>query len=162
MLLPATLGGIATYSNSLSLISKSCKCRVFVVGTPFKAWVAGSNPAALTKSSKCFAGAVQTMRPMTGNSSRGAFVLFRTRFFGAMAYFFCCVTSDSACSQLSTSCPSRPPCQHSLAEKPKVGELQMDWLRSEDLKEEKDVTAPSVITAVHALRRLQQAAGHTE
>jgi hypothetical protein len=25
----------------------------------------------------------------------------------------------------------------SLAEKPKVGELQMDWLRSEDLKEEK-------------------------
>lgn len=30
----------------------------------------------------------------------------------------------------------------SLAEKPKVGELQMDWLRSEDLKEEKTVTAP--------------------
>jgi hypothetical protein len=28
----------------------------------------------------------------------------------------------------------------SLAEKPKVGELQMDWLRSEDLKEEKAVT----------------------
>jgi hypothetical protein len=25
----------------------------------------------------------------------------------------------------------------SLVEKPKVGELQMDWLRSEDLKEEK-------------------------
>jgi hypothetical protein len=25
----------------------------------------------------------------------------------------------------------------SLAEKPKVGKLQMDWLRSEDLKEEK-------------------------
>jgi hypothetical protein len=25
---------------------------------------------------------------------------------------------------------------HSLVEKPKVGELQMDWLRSEDLKEE--------------------------
>jgi hypothetical protein len=25
----------------------------------------------------------------------------------------------------------------SLAEQPKVGELQMDWLRSEDLKEEK-------------------------
>jgi hypothetical protein len=34
------------------------------------------------------------------------------------------------------------------AEKPKVGELQMDWLRSEDLKEEKDVTAPIVIIAV--------------
>jgi len=30
----------------------------------------------------------------------------------------------------------------SLAEKPKVGELQMDWLRSEDLKEEKMITAP--------------------
>jgi hypothetical protein len=26
-----------------------------------------------------------------------------------------------------------------------VGELQMDWLRSEDLKEEKDVTAPTFI-----------------
>ncbi len=34
-----------------------------------------------------------------------------------------------------------------LAEKPKVRELQMDWLRSEDLKEEKDVTAPIVIIA---------------
>jgi hypothetical protein len=29
----------------------------------------------------------------------------------------------------------------------KVGELQMDWLRSEDLKEEKDVTAPTSIVA---------------
>jgi hypothetical protein len=36
---------------------------------------------------------------------------------------------------------------HSL-EKPKMGELQMDWLRSEDLKEEKNVTAPTVIIAV--------------
>jgi len=27
--------------------------------------------------------------------------------------------------------------RRSLAEKPKVGELQMDWLRSEDLKEVK-------------------------
>lgn len=35
----------------------------------------------------------------------------------------------------------------SLAEKPKVGELQMDWPRSEDLKEEKDVTAPTSIVA---------------
>jgi hypothetical protein len=35
-----------------------------------------------------------------------------------------------------------------LAEKPKVEELQMDWLRSEDLKEEKNVTAPVVIIAV--------------
>ena len=33
------------------------------------------------------------------------------------------------------------------AEKPKVEELQMDWLRSEDLKEEKDVTAPIAIVA---------------
>jgi hypothetical protein len=30
----------------------------------------------------------------------------------------------------------------SIAETPKVGELQMDWLRSEDLKEEKVVTTP--------------------
>jgi hypothetical protein len=29
-----------------------------------------------------------------------------------------------------------------LSEKPKMGELQMDWLRSEDLKEEKVVTTP--------------------
>jgi hypothetical protein len=28
-----------------------------------------------------------------------------------------------------------------------VEELQMDWLRSEDLKEEKDVTAPIIIVA---------------
>ena len=33
------------------------------------------------------------------------------------------------------------------AEKPKMGELQMDWLRSEDLKEEKNVTAPVFIVA---------------
>jgi hypothetical protein len=36
----------------------------------------------------------------------------------------------------------------SLAEQPKVGELQMDWLRSEDLKEEKVVTTSSSILAV--------------
>jgi hypothetical protein len=36
----------------------------------------------------------------------------------------------------------------SLAEKPKVGELQMDWLRSEDLKEEKNVASPRIIIAV--------------
>ena len=30
----------------------------------------------------------------------------------------------------------------------RVGELQMDWLRSEDLKEEKNVTAPILIIAV--------------
>jgi len=35
----------------------------------------------------------------------------------------------------------------SLAEKPKVGELQMNWLRSEDLKEEKNVTTPIFIVA---------------
>jgi hypothetical protein len=35
-------------------------------------------------------------------------------------------------------------------EKPKVVELQMDWLRSEDLKEEKNVTAPVVIIGVLA------------
>jgi hypothetical protein len=31
----------------------------------------------------------------------------------------------------------------SLAKTPKVGELQMDWLRSEDLKEEKVETTPA-------------------
>jgi hypothetical protein len=31
--------------------------------------------------------------------------------------------------------------------------LRMDWLRSEDLKEEKDVTTPRVIIAVHPLCR---------
>ncbi len=39
----------------------------------------------------------------------------------------------------------------SLAEKPKVGELQMDWLRSEDLKEEKNVTASTTIIAAPPL-----------
>jgi hypothetical protein len=29
----------------------------------------------------------------------------------------------------------------------RLRELQMDWLRSEDLKEEKDVTAPKSIVA---------------
>jgi hypothetical protein len=38
-----------------------------------------------------------------------------------------------------------------LAEKPKVEELQMDWLRSEDLKEEKNVTASMVIIAVEVV-----------
>jgi hypothetical protein len=36
----------------------------------------------------------------------------------------------------------------SLAEKPKMGGLQMDWLRSEDLKEVKVVTAPLLSIAV--------------
>jgi hypothetical protein len=31
----------------------------------------------------------------------------------------------------------------------------MDWLRSEDLKEEKNVTAPEFIIAVHVLWRCQ-------
>jgi hypothetical protein len=31
--------------------------------------------------------------------------------------------------------------------KPKMGELQMDWLSSEDLKEEKVITAPLLIIA---------------
>jgi hypothetical protein len=55
--------------------------------------------------------------------------------------------------------PHQTGCAASLAEKPKVGELQMDWLRSEDLKEEKNVTAPVVIIAVHALCRCQRVAG---
>jgi hypothetical protein len=35
-----------------------------------------------------------------------------------------------------------------LAEPPKVEELQMDWLRSEDLKEEKVVTTSSQLLVV--------------
>jgi len=46
---------------------------------------------------------------------------------------------------------------YSLAEKPKVGELQMDWLRSEDLKEEKKVTAPLITIAFRALCDCQHA-----
>jgi hypothetical protein len=38
--------------------------------------------------------------------------------------------------------------QTALAEKPKMGELQMDWLRSEDLKEVKVATAPLISLAV--------------
>ena len=37
-----------------------------------------------------------------------------------------------------------------LAEKPKMGKLQMNWLRSEDLKEEKNLTTPAVIIPVPA------------
>jgi hypothetical protein len=37
---------------------------------------------------------------------------------------------------------------------PKVGELQMDWLRSEDLKEEKVVTTPKPIVAARKGRQL--------
>ena len=44
----------------------------------------------------------------------------------------------------------------SLAEKPKVGELQMDWLRSEDLKEEKNVTASTTMIAALPLWRRQE------
>jgi hypothetical protein len=35
-----------------------------------------------------------------------------------------------------------------LSEKPKREELQMDWLRTEDLKEEKVVTTPIAIVSV--------------
>jgi len=45
----------------------------------------------------------------------------------------------------------------SLAEKPKVGKLQMDWLRSEDLKEEKNVTASTTMIAALPLWRRQEA-----
>ena len=49
----------------------------------------------------------------------------------------------------------RPSQSGKLAEKPKVGKLQMDWLRSEDLKEEKNVTASIVIIPVSTLCRCQ-------
>jgi len=41
-----------------------------------------------------------------------------------------------------------PWAHRSLAETPKRGQLQMDWLRSEDLKEEKVVTTPFAIVSV--------------
>ena len=40
-----------------------------------------------------------------------------------------------------------------------MGELQIDWLRSEDLKEEKNVTAPVLIIAVYELYRSRAAEG---
>jgi len=40
-----------------------------------------------------------------------------------------------------------------LAESLRLEQLQMDWLRSEDLKEERDVTAPVRIIAVYELYR---------
>ena len=52
-----------------------------------------------------------------------------------------------------------------LDEKPKMGELQMDWLRSEDLKEEENVTTPATIIAGEGLlhfgvaRRLRRTMG---
>ena len=46
---------------------------------------------------------------------------------------------------LCQCCTSKALGRRSLAEKPKVwGVLQMDWLRSEDLKEEKNVTTPEI------------------
>jgi len=48
---------------------------------------------------------------------------------------------------LGESC-TKPNGQATTRRKPKVGELQMDWLRSEDLKEEKVVTTPAVIISV--------------
>jgi hypothetical protein len=38
----------------------------------------------------------------------------------------------------------------------------MDWLRSEDLKEEKNVTAPTTVIAYMALRRCQTVAKRNE
>ena len=42
-----------------------------------------------------------------------------------------------------------------MLKKPKMGELQMDWLRSEDLKEEKNVTAPSCHDSTYGLVALR-------
>src|SRR4051794_2563191 len=49
---------------------------------------------------------------------------------------------------LGECCTQMKCTNHSPVEKPKVKELQMDWLRSEDLKEEKSVTTPVIIIAV--------------
>ena len=67
----------------------------------------------------------------------------------------------SNCRRSCSSCEvaSRGMCRPSRAEKPKVGELQMDWLRSEDLKEVKVMTAPDLSITLkccaHALRFLE-------
>jgi hypothetical protein len=50
---------------------------------------------------------------------------------------------------------------HNSLKSQRVGELQMDWLRSEDLKEEKNVTAPILIIAVDALCHCQVGARRT-
>jgi hypothetical protein len=50
------------------------------------------------------------------------------------------------------SCPTGWADHHSLKSL-RVEELQMDWLRSEDLKEEKNVTASTIIIAVDPLCR---------
>jgi hypothetical protein len=47
--------------------------------------------------------------------------------------------SSSTSRKIAAKGIGRPRC---FTEKPKVGKLQMDWLRSEDLKEEKEITAP--------------------
>jgi hypothetical protein len=49
---------------------------------------------------------------------------------------------------LRTRSPQKAWTERSLVEKPKMGGLQMDWLRSEDLKEVKVVTAPLLSIAV--------------
>jgi hypothetical protein len=46
--------------------------------------------------------------------------------------------------------------EHHSLKSLRVGELQIDWLRSEDLKEEKSVTAPILIIAVDAICRCQE------
>ena len=60
---------------------------------------------------------------------------------------------------LGESCPNGHKAEHSFAEKPKVGKLQMDWLRSEDLKEEKKVTTPIMIIAVPCALALSNGSG---
>jgi hypothetical protein len=55
--------------------------------------------------------------------------------------------AESQSSSTSRKIVANGTAGRSLAEKPKVEELQMDWLRSEDLKEEKDVTAPITMIA---------------
>jgi hypothetical protein len=55
------------------------------------------------------------------------------------------LTSATLASSMSRVGGAREP-----AKKPKAEEPQMDWLRSEDLKEQKNVTDPKVVIAAEA------------
>jgi len=69
--------------------------------------------------------------------------------------------SSSTSRKIAAKGIGRPPC---FTEKPKVEELQMDWLRSEDLKEEMELTASTNYSrsqTVHSLVKTVCSAGKT-
>jgi hypothetical protein len=69
--------------------------------------------------------------------------------------------SSSTSRKIAAKGIGRPPC---FTEKPKVEELQMDWLRSEDLKEEMELTASTNYSrsqTVHSLVKAVYSADKT-